>query len=108
MSDPVMPSFEEMVEAGANTVREMWPRMYGLTEGDARIYARAILVAVLPMVLKPAGEALCPPACKCGGADIFDHSHACVKELRDWHDSRERRARTVRGQIAKLMEAGDG
>lgn len=57
MAEPV-PSLDELVEVGAKTVIEMWPRRYGITEGDARIYARAILTAVLPRVVGAAVEAL--------------------------------------------------
>lgn len=57
MSEPV-PSMDALIEATAEIILDRWPRKHGMTEGDARIYARRVLSAVLPLVTKPATEAL--------------------------------------------------
>lgn len=121
MAEPVMPTLEEMVEAGfaAST--------YGPVSN-----VRAILAAVLPMVLGPAKEALSGVADAKALSGVRDqvagwNGENQPKPYTERHprklgatlpktncgavydlDEALIRARTVSDQIAKIMEAGDG
>lgn len=111
MSD--LPTREELVEAAARAIAPIAWAALGTGDTLAQLnrrkaslrHAEMALDAVLPLVMRGPVEALGPPACKCGGVDAFDHSHACVRELRDWHETRDSRARTVR-QWAEMIGGG--
>lgn len=121
MSDPVMPSLEDLVEAGARALYEdepahahqPWEDVPGVIKGNGRVAVRAILAAVLPRVLGAMSESLAVFADVANDYDELEEDDLQVLVDFDYLAPRLRlgifrRARTVRDQIAKLMEAGDG